>query len=61
MFQMDGLGTQDQKLDTWAAVTKGGPAGAWFGWKNFHDEDLPLRSPAQTVALEPSPLFISYQ
>jgi hypothetical protein len=61
MFQMDGLGTQDQKLDTWAAVTKGGPPGAWFGWKNFHDEDLPLRSPAQTVALEPSPLFISYQ
>jgi hypothetical protein len=61
MFQMDGLGSQDQKLDTWTAVTAGGPAGAWFGWKNFHDEDSPMRSPADTVALTPSPLYISYQ
>lgn len=61
MFQMDGLGPQNTKLDTWRAVTAGGPAGAWFGWKNFYDEDSPTRSPADTVAVTPSPLFISYQ
>jgi hypothetical protein len=32
-----------------------------FGWKNFYDEDLPLRSPAATLSLEPSPRYISYQ
>ena len=32
-----------------------------FGWKNFLDEDEPLRFPAETVALQPSPVYISYQ
>ena len=35
--------------------------GARFGWKNFYDEDSPVRSPADTVALRPSPVFVSYQ
>ena len=39
LFQMDGQGTQRQKLATWRAITAGGPAGARFGWKNFSDED----------------------
>jgi hypothetical protein len=33
----------------------------WWGWKNFYDEDRPTLTPAQTVAVEPSPRFISYQ
>jgi hypothetical protein len=61
LFQMDGQGRQRQKLATWRAITRGGPAGAHYGWKNFYDEDSPLRSPAATVALRPSPSFISYQ
>jgi hypothetical protein len=32
-----------------------------FGWKNFYDEDQPLRSPAATMALDPPPVFVSYQ
>ena len=61
VVQMDGLGTQGTKLETWQAITVGGPAGMSFGWKNFYHEDSPLRSPAETVALVPSPVYISYQ
>ena len=38
---MDGLGHQETKLETWQAITAGGPAGINFGWKNFYDEDPP--------------------
>ena len=61
VVQMDGLGPQEVKLETWRAITAGGPAGVQFGWKNFYDEDTPVRSPADTVALVPSPVYISYQ
>ncbi len=61
VVQMDGLGLQETKLETWQAITAGRPAGIQFGWKNFYDEDSPLRSPAETVSLEPSPVYISYQ
>ena len=61
VVQMDGLGTQDLKLETWQTITAGGPVGVQFGWKNFYDEDSPVRSPADTVALTPSPVYISYQ
>ena len=39
VVQMDGLGDQETKLETWQAITTGGPAGIHFGWKNFYDED----------------------
>jgi hypothetical protein len=61
VVQMDGLGHQDTKLETWQAITTGSPAGMYFGWKNFYDEDSPVRTPAETVALVPSPVYISYQ
>ncbi len=61
VVQMDGQGAQTVKLQTWAAVTAGGPRGLRFGWKNFYDEDSTVRSPADTVALRPSPVFVSYQ
>ena len=61
VVQMDGLGTQDIKLQTWHAITAAGPPGTHFGWKNFYDEDTPLRSPTDTLALVPSPVYISYQ
>ena len=61
VVQMDGLGAQDVKLETWQAITAGAPAGMHFGWKNFYAEDVPLRSPADTLALVPSPVYISYQ
>lgn len=61
VVQMDGNGTQPMKLDTWSKLLPGGPQGIHFGWKNFYDEDSPVRSPADTVALQPSPVLVSYQ
>lgn len=61
LIQMDGQGSQGAKLGTYATIVRDAPPGVWWGWKNFHDEDVPTRSPADTVALDPSPVFISYQ
>jgi hypothetical protein len=61
VVQMDGLGDQETKLETWHAITTGGPAGIHFGWKNFYDEDSPVRPPADVVALVPTPVYVSYQ
>jgi hypothetical protein len=61
VVQMDGLGPQEVKLQTWQAITAAAPAGTHFGWKNFYDEDSPLRSPADTLGLVPAPVYISYQ
>ena len=61
VVQMDGLGDQETKLETWHAITAGGPAGIHFGWKNFYDEDSPVRPPAEVVALVPTPVYVSYQ
>lgn len=61
VIQMDGQGPQDTKLETWRSVTAAAPERVHFGWKNFYDEDTPLRSPADTMALEPTPVFVSYQ
>jgi hypothetical protein len=61
VVQMDGFGSQPLKLNTWRAITQGGPPGVLFGWKQFYDEDRPVRPPSETLALQPSPVFISYQ
>ncbi len=61
-IQMDGQGTQGGKDGTWRNITTNDPPeGVWFGWKNFYDEDLTLRSPADTMAVEPPPVLVSYQ
>lgn len=61
LIQMDGQGGQAVKLDTWRAIRRDPPAGVWWGWKNFHDEDTPTRTPADTMSLDPQPVFVSYQ
>ncbi|HLU32932.1 MAG TPA: hypothetical protein VKZ74_02770 [Natronosporangium sp.] len=61
LIHADGFGTRGQKLDTWQALHTDPPPGVWWGWKNFYDEDQPTFTPDQTVAVEPSPVFISYQ
>jgi hypothetical protein len=61
-IQMDGQGSQPAKDETWRAITTTElPADVWFGWKNFHDEDTTLRSPADTMAVEPTPVLVSHQ
>ncbi|WP_432487295.1 hypothetical protein [Kineococcus sp. SYSU DK018] len=57
----DGHGTPGMKKTTYGVLTAGGPPGLEWGWKNFLDEDRPTFTPAETVAVDPSPVFVSYQ
>jgi hypothetical protein len=59
--QMDGFGPQSVKLETWGAITRDAQRGLHFGWKQFYDEDPVVRSPGETMALEPTPVFVSFQ
>lgn len=61
VIQMDGQGNQNVKLDTWRNITANPPANTFFGWKNFYEKDQPVRSPADTMLIEPKPWFVSYQ
>lgn len=61
VIHADGFGTAGQKHDTWNALHLNAPANVWWGWKNFYDEDRPTFTPAQTMAIKPSPVFVSYQ
>jgi hypothetical protein len=60
-IQMDGQGNQGQKLGTWHAIQEQPPPNVHFGWKNFYQKDTPLRSPAATMALAPTPWYVSNQ
>jgi hypothetical protein len=59
--QMDGQGTQAEKLDTWHTITSNPPNGIHFGWKNFYKKDTPVRSAKDTMSVTPIPWYISYQ
>ena len=59
--QMDGHGAPSTKLETWNLLRPGTREGMRWGWKNFYDEDSPTLTPAQTLAVEPTPVFVSYQ
>ena len=61
LVHADGFGTPGQKFDTWNALRSDPLAGVWWGWKNFIDEDQPTFTPAQTVAVDPTPWYVSYQ
>jgi hypothetical protein len=61
VIQMDGNGTQPVKAETWGVITRNAPEGMYFGWKNFHDEDHPMLSAAQTMRITPKPWYVSYQ
>jgi hypothetical protein len=61
LIHVDGNGTRPQKQSTWTNLTASPPAGSWLGWKNFYDEDTPTYTPSETMAVTPTPFFISYQ
>jgi hypothetical protein len=62
VIHADGFGTSTEKAETWAALHESSPAGITWGWKNFVDEDRPMYTPAQTLAVGPTtPAFVSYQ
>jgi hypothetical protein len=59
--QMDGHGLPGTKQETWDVLRPGTREGMRWGWKNFYDEDDPMLTPAQTLAVQPTPVFVSYQ
>jgi hypothetical protein len=61
LIHADGFGTPGQKFETWTTLRRDPLPAAWWGWKNFIDEDRPTLSPEQTVAVDPTPWFVSYQ
>jgi hypothetical protein len=61
-IQMDGQGSQADKLRSWQTITSDRPtANMYFGWKNFFNKDTPMRSPQETLRLIPQPQYVSYQ
>lgn len=61
VIQMDGFGSLELKRGSWGRTVADLPVGAFAGWKNFYDEDQPTPTPAETMANEPTPHFVSYQ
>ena len=61
LVHVDGHGTPALKMETWNALLEDLPEGVELGWKNFIDEDTPTFTPEQTLAVEPRPVFVSYQ
>ncbi len=61
VFHMDGFGTLPLKQASFDRMLTDLPDGAVVGWKNFFDEDRPTPTAAQTMAVRPAPVFVSYQ
>jgi hypothetical protein len=62
VIQVDGQGPLPTKYRTYEILTSGAEDAVWrWGWKNFYDEDSPMATPEQTLAVDPPPVFISYQ
>ncbi|SDU68668.1 hypothetical protein [Gordonia westfalica] len=61
VLHADGHGTPPVKMETWRRLLDDLPAGVWMGWKNFYTEDTPTFSPTTTMAVAPTPWFVSYQ
>ncbi|WP_100497599.1 hypothetical protein [Geodermatophilus chilensis] len=61
MVHADGQGGQGDKQATWRTLRQTEPDEVAWGWKNFYDEDTPMLTPEETVAVEPRPDLVSYQ
>lgn len=61
LIHADGFGSPGDKFETWNLMHDSPPPNVWWGWKNFIDEDTPTFTPGETMAIEPRPLFVSYQ
>lgn len=60
VLNMDGWGPPWQKLETWGVVIQQQPI-EFNGIKLFYRQDDPLMTPAEIMALEPTPDVINYQ
>ncbi|MGH9229257.1 MAG: hypothetical protein ACRD07_11130 [Acidimicrobiales bacterium] len=61
LIHADGFGSPGAKFETWSLMHDDPPPNVWWGWKNFIDEDSPTFTPSETMAIEPRPLYVSYQ
>jgi hypothetical protein len=61
LVHVDGQGPTAAKFTTWNTLRGDPPPNVWWGWKNFTDKDPQMLTPAQTMAIDPVPYFISYQ
>jgi hypothetical protein len=61
VVHMDGQGAIEDKYATYDLITEGVEDRWVWGWKNFYDEDVPTPTPAEVLALDPLPWFVSYQ
>ena len=62
VIHMDGQGSLEAKHNTWNALTARRDAGRFYwGWKNFYDEDSPMATADEVLALSPPPVFVSFQ
>ncbi|MBG6237786.1 hypothetical protein IWX78_000729 [Mycetocola sp. CAN_C7] len=62
LIHADGQGGQGDKQATWANLHRDAPAGLFWGWKNFYDEDAPMLTPEQTMGgVSPAPDLVTYQ
>jgi hypothetical protein len=60
VIDMDGFGPPALKRSTWRHVIQRDPV-QYTGFKLFYKNDKPMLTPAQVIALYPSPLYIQYQ
>lgn len=62
---VDGIGTPNAKVGTWNKVVENMPAHVHGGFKLFFSEDVaaggPLMTPAQVLALVPTPDYVLYE
>ncbi|HSK22426.1 MAG TPA: cell wall-binding repeat-containing protein [Egicoccus sp.] len=61
VVHMDGQGSIGSKYATYDAITAGAEDRWLWGWKNFYDEDFPTPTPEEVLALDPLPVYVSYQ
>ena len=60
VIDMDGFGSPALKRSTWRVVVQKDPV-QYTGFKLFYKNDKPMMTPAQVIALYPSPVYIQYQ
>ncbi len=60
VLNMDGFGPPWMKLETWGVVIQQQPI-EYNGIKLFYDQDEPLMTPEEIMALDPTPDVINYQ
>jgi hypothetical protein len=61
---VDGIGSRAAKEATWRRLTRGLPRHVHAGFKLFYTEDRrhgPLMTPAQVLALKPTPSYVLYE